>query len=139
MLPEEERAARHLQTNREAVTFIEALLEIARGQRILLQEAYKETVAALASALESKDTGTRAHSQRVQHYAVELAKTLRADLADGVWVSLWGADQIARVSADGEISSFELPPGSEPHGLALDAEGALWVALESGFVIRLSL
>jgi response regulator RpfG family c-di-GMP phosphodiesterase len=58
------------------------LLEIERGQRILLQEAYKETVAALASALESKDTGTRAHSQRVQRYAVELAKTLRADLAD---------------------------------------------------------
>ena len=58
------------------------LLEIERGQRILLQAAYKETVAALASALESKDTGTRAHSQRVQRYAVELAKTLRADLAD---------------------------------------------------------
>jgi ribonuclease P protein subunit RPR2 len=57
------------------------LLEIERGQRMLLQEAYKETVAALASALESKDTGTRAHSQRVQHYAVELAKTLRADVA----------------------------------------------------------
>src|SRR5688500_15156131 len=40
------------------------LLEIERGKRILLQEAYKETVAALASALETKDTGTRAHSQR---------------------------------------------------------------------------
>jgi putative nucleotidyltransferase with HDIG domain len=58
------------------------LLEIERGQRILLQEAYKETVAALASALETKDTGTRAHSQRVQRYAVELARTLNADLAD---------------------------------------------------------
>jgi putative nucleotidyltransferase with HDIG domain len=58
------------------------LLEIERGQRILLQEAYKETVAALASALETKDTGTRAHSQRVQRYAVELARTLGADLAD---------------------------------------------------------
>jgi putative nucleotidyltransferase with HDIG domain len=58
------------------------LLEIERGQRVLLQEAYKETVAALASALESKDTGTRAHSQRVQRYAVELAQALGADLAD---------------------------------------------------------
>ena len=36
------------------------LLEIERGQRVLLQNAYNETVAALASALESKDTGTRA-------------------------------------------------------------------------------
>ncbi|HEY3105927.1 MAG TPA: HD domain-containing phosphohydrolase [Gaiellaceae bacterium] len=58
------------------------LLEIERGQRILLQQAYKETVAALASALESKDIGTRAHSQRVQRYAVELAKVMSADLAD---------------------------------------------------------
>ena len=58
------------------------LLEIERGQRVLLQEAYKETVSALATALESKDTGTRAHSQRVQLYAVELARALGADLAD---------------------------------------------------------
>jgi ribonuclease P protein subunit RPR2 len=58
------------------------LLEIERGQRVLLQNAYKETVAALASALESKDTGTRAHSQRVQHYALELARSVSPDLVD---------------------------------------------------------
>src|SRR5207248_10477283 len=49
------------------------LLELERGQRELLQSAYLETVSALASALESKDTGTRAHSQRVQNYATALA------------------------------------------------------------------
>jgi response regulator RpfG family c-di-GMP phosphodiesterase len=49
------------------------LLELERGQRTLLQSAYMETVSALASALESKDTGTRAHSQRVQSYASALA------------------------------------------------------------------
>ncbi|MFL5918540.1 MAG: HD domain-containing phosphohydrolase [Gaiellaceae bacterium] len=49
------------------------LLELERGQRELLQSAYMQTVSALASALESKDTGTRAHSQRVQSYASELA------------------------------------------------------------------
>src|SRR4029079_10988515 len=43
------------------------------GQRELLQSAYLQTVSALASALESKDTGTRAHSQRVQSYATALA------------------------------------------------------------------
>jgi putative two-component system response regulator len=48
------------------------LLEIERGQRELLQVSYLETVMALASALESKDTRTRQHSQRVQRYAVEL-------------------------------------------------------------------
>jgi response regulator RpfG family c-di-GMP phosphodiesterase len=49
------------------------MLEIERGQRELLQSAYLQTVSALASALESKDTGTRAHSQRVQSYASALA------------------------------------------------------------------
>jgi putative nucleotidyltransferase with HDIG domain len=58
------------------------LLEIERGQRMLLQNAYKETVAALASALETKDTGTRQHSQRVQRYALELARAVSPDLTD---------------------------------------------------------
>ncbi len=55
------------------------LLELERGQRELLQSAYMETVSALASALESKDTGTRAHSQRVQSYATALAKAVGVD------------------------------------------------------------
>jgi response regulator RpfG family c-di-GMP phosphodiesterase len=55
------------------------MLELERGQRELLQNAYLETISALASALESKDTGTRAHSQRVQSYATALAK----GVADG--------------------------------------------------------
>jgi len=57
------------------------LLEIERGQRLLLQKAYRQTVSALATALESKDFGTRAHSQRVQRYAVELASCMSPDLA----------------------------------------------------------
>ena len=52
------------------------LLEVERGQRLLLQKAYTETVCALASALESKDTGTSAHSQRVRRYASELARAV---------------------------------------------------------------
>ena len=58
------------------------LLEIERGQRLLLAEGYRETVTALATALESKDSGTGTHSQRVQRYALELARTLGNDLAD---------------------------------------------------------
>ncbi len=57
------------------------LLEIERGQRVLLEKAYRETVGALASALETKDTVTRAHSQRVQHYALELARRIDPELA----------------------------------------------------------
>ena len=51
------------------------LLEIERGSSARCStRAYHDTVGALAGALESKDTGTRAHSQRVQRYAVELAR-----------------------------------------------------------------
>ena len=58
------------------------LLEIERGQRHLVENAYHETVAALATALETKDTGTRAHSQRVQRYALELTKAIDPTLID---------------------------------------------------------
>jgi response regulator RpfG family c-di-GMP phosphodiesterase len=58
------------------------LLEIERAQRRLLENAYRQTVLALASALESKDMGTRAHSQRVQRYALELARAVSPALAD---------------------------------------------------------
>jgi cyclic di-GMP phosphodiesterase len=58
------------------------VLEVERSHRLLLERAYHDTVAALASALESKDTGTRAHSERVQRYALELARTIGNELSD---------------------------------------------------------
>ena len=58
------------------------LLELERGQRRVLQNAYRETVAALAGALESKDTGTGEHSQRVHRYALELAQVVAAEIAE---------------------------------------------------------
>ena len=58
------------------------VLEIEKGQRSLVQSAYRETVMALASALESKDTGTRQHSQRVQRYAIELARAIDPELLE---------------------------------------------------------
>jgi HD-GYP domain-containing protein (c-di-GMP phosphodiesterase class II) len=58
------------------------LIEIERGQRLLLQSAYEATVVALARALESKDSGTGAHSQRVQRYALELAAEVAPELLD---------------------------------------------------------
>jgi response regulator RpfG family c-di-GMP phosphodiesterase len=63
------------------------LLEIERGQRVLLERAYGETVAALASALETKDTGTHDHSYRVQQIALELARGVDADLAENHAIS----------------------------------------------------
>jgi len=58
------------------------LLELERQQRTLLNVAYHDTVIALAGALESKDTVTHAHSERVQRYAVELAKACAPELFD---------------------------------------------------------
>jgi putative two-component system response regulator len=56
------------------------LLELERGQRLLIQKAYEETVTALASALETKDVGTGAHSQRVQRYALALGAVVAPEL-----------------------------------------------------------
>jgi response regulator RpfG family c-di-GMP phosphodiesterase len=58
------------------------LLELERAQRRLLEEAYHETVTALAGALESKDSGTGRHSQRVHRYALELAHVAAPELVE---------------------------------------------------------
>jgi ribonuclease P protein subunit RPR2 len=56
------------------------LLQIERGRQDVLQRTYRQTVAALAGALESKDFGTGLHSQRVQRYALELAQAIEPKL-----------------------------------------------------------
>jgi ribonuclease P protein subunit RPR2 len=58
------------------------LVELERGQRLLLQSAYRETVTALARALESKDVDTGAHSERVRRYATELVEGVDASLLE---------------------------------------------------------
>jgi response regulator RpfG family c-di-GMP phosphodiesterase len=58
------------------------LLEAALQQQSLLQSAYRETVAALATALAAKDPGTGAHSQRVVGYASELTLAFDPTLLD---------------------------------------------------------
>jgi ribonuclease P protein subunit RPR2 len=58
------------------------LLEVERAQRTLLQESYLATVTSLASALESRDTHTGEHSQRVQRYALELLETVHPGIVE---------------------------------------------------------
>jgi response regulator RpfG family c-di-GMP phosphodiesterase len=77
------RPARSVESEEQLLLYasdLRHLVEIERQQRALLNAAYHDTVAALAGALESKDTGTRAHSQRVQRYAVELAGVCAPEL-----------------------------------------------------------
>lgn len=49
------------------------VVEAERQQRRLLQHAYRQTVTALADALEAKDRSTGLHGRRVQRYGLELA------------------------------------------------------------------
>jgi response regulator RpfG family c-di-GMP phosphodiesterase len=58
------------------------LFETERTQRRMLQHAYRQTVTALADALEAKDPVTGLHALRVQRYAVELAGALDPALLD---------------------------------------------------------
>jgi HD-GYP domain-containing protein (c-di-GMP phosphodiesterase class II) len=55
---------------------------VERGQRRLLQHAYRETVTALADALEAKDPLTGLHALRVQRYALELTEAVDRRLLD---------------------------------------------------------
>ena len=57
------------------------LLELERGQRRLLENAYRETVSALATALETKDTGTRARARSRTAAPAASARGLGADIA----------------------------------------------------------
>jgi response regulator RpfG family c-di-GMP phosphodiesterase len=58
------------------------LIEIGRRQHQLLTEAYAQTVAVLASALESRDFGTSRHSRRVTSYATRLTLEVAPNLLD---------------------------------------------------------
>lgn len=56
------------------------LLEIERMQRRVVQDAYRDTVTALANALEAKDSRTGIHSLRVRDYAVQLTAAVEPSL-----------------------------------------------------------
>jgi cyclic di-GMP phosphodiesterase len=58
------------------------MIEVERAQRRALQHAYRQTVAALADALEAKDPQTGQHAQRVQHYALTLTEGVDPSLLD---------------------------------------------------------
>ena len=56
--------------------------------------------------------------------------------ANRCWFTEWGANRLGRISADGQLTEFDLSGfGDEPHGLALDRDRILWIAFESGEVV----
>src|SRR3954453_7991282 len=58
------------------------LLERERAQRKALERAYVETVETLTTALESRDTDTGEHAQRVRLYAIVLTEEVSPALLD---------------------------------------------------------
>ncbi|MFB2580315.1 hypothetical protein ACEXQD_03615 [Herbiconiux sp. P15] len=56
----------------------------------------------------------------------------------GCWFTLWGANQLGHVALDGSFSFVDLASSGhdEPHGLAVAADGAVWVAMESGALLE---
>jgi response regulator RpfG family c-di-GMP phosphodiesterase len=58
------------------------MFAVERQQRRLLQEAYRQTVVALADALEAKDPHTGHHAQRVQLYALALTEAVDSSLLE---------------------------------------------------------
>jgi response regulator RpfG family c-di-GMP phosphodiesterase len=52
---------------------LNSMFELERAQRRMLENAYRQTVTALATTLEARDMGTRLHSLRVTRYALALA------------------------------------------------------------------
>jgi len=64
------------------VADLNRLIEIGRRQHQLLTEAYAQTVAVLASVLESRDFGTSRHSRRVTSYATRLTLEVAPGLLD---------------------------------------------------------
>jgi putative nucleotidyltransferase with HDIG domain len=59
---------------------VRRLLEVERRHRRNIERSYRETLGALANALESRDVGTGAHSARVQRYARELTSIVAPEL-----------------------------------------------------------
>ncbi len=61
-----------------------------------------------------------------------------ADDAGGCWFTEWGGNRIGHVTADGTITGHDLPvENSEPHGIAIAPDGAVWSALEIGELISI--
>ncbi len=59
---------------------VRRLLEVERRHRRNIERSYRETLGALANALESRDVGTGKHSARVQRYARELTAVVAPEL-----------------------------------------------------------
>jgi virginiamycin B lyase len=56
-----------------------------------------------------------------------------------MWFTEWAGNRVGSITVDGDVEEHDLPTaGSEPHGIALGPDGALWTTLETGALARVS-
>src|SRR5438093_1135548 len=114
------------------------IVELERSQRRLLQHAYRQTVAALADALEAKDPGTGLHAQRVQHYAVALTEMVEPRLLDDASLEYgFLLHDVGKIGVGDQILNKRGPLSADERGLielhpAIGAEILSGVALLEG-------
>lgn len=76
--------------------------------------------------------------RRVREFALQPDSRPHAVVAVGAgcWFTEWGANRLGRITEDERLMEFDLSEeGDEPHGLAVDRDGSVWVAFESGAVV----
>jgi virginiamycin B lyase len=58
----------------------------------------------------------------------------------GCWFTLWGTNELGFVGLDGAFTFVDLASSghAEPHGLAVAADGTVWVAMETGALLEVS-
>jgi response regulator RpfG family c-di-GMP phosphodiesterase len=89
------------------------LIQIGQRQHDLLTDAYRQTLEALADALESRDFGTSVHSHRVSAYATRLTLEVAPSLVDDPTLE-WGF-LLHDVGKIGIPDHVLLKPGSLTH------------------------
>jgi virginiamycin B lyase len=58
----------------------------------------------------------------------------------GCWFTLWGSNELGHVTLDGAFSFVSLAETGheEPHGLAVGVDGTVWVAMETGALVAVT-
>jgi response regulator RpfG family c-di-GMP phosphodiesterase len=82
-------ALRHAAEQSPDADELRRLIRIGQQQHEMLENAYRQTLEAMADALESRDFGTGAHSRRVTAYATRLALEVSPSLVDDPTLE-WG-------------------------------------------------
>jgi virginiamycin B lyase len=74
----------------------------------------------------------------IREFVLDPDSRPHAVIADtnGCWFTEWGANRLGRITHEGKLLELALSQcGDEPHGLAFDKSGHVWIAFESGTVV----